>query len=93
MPTVLEKKSLSTSGSAVASARPLAGLELDDTQEQMLLSIARQHCKLVLEHGKANASAQRRQQIREEIQSLRSRRDDLIAEWRMDAKMNSGWQA
>lgn len=34
MPTVLEKKSLPTSGSAVAGARPLAGLELDDMQEQ-----------------------------------------------------------
>lgn len=72
--------------SPVSCSSSLVGLELDDTQNAMLLSIARRHCKLVLEHGRAKTSAERRRQIREEIQSLRSMRDDLIAEWRKDVK-------
>ncbi|WP_135555994.1 hypothetical protein [Paenibacillus cymbidii] len=82
----LEKEPPSLEVSGITSARPLAALELDNMQEQVLLSIARRHCKLVLEHGKAITSAPRRQQIREEIQSLRLTRDDLIAEWHRDAK-------
>ncbi|WP_256759567.1 hypothetical protein [Cohnella sp. WQ 127256] len=64
----------------------LIGLELDDTQTQMLLSITRRHCKLGVEHGKSDTTPDRRQQIREEIQSLRSMRDDLIIEWRAAQK-------
>lgn len=64
----------------------LVGLELDDTQTQMLLSITRRHCKLGVEHGRADTSPERRWQIREDIQSLRVIRDDLIAEWRKDVK-------
>ncbi|MNM47096.1 hypothetical protein D3C81_580580 [compost metagenome] len=64
----------------------LIGLELDDTQTQMLLSIARHHCKLGIEHGRTETTPERRRQILEEIRSSRSLRDDLIAEWRKDAK-------
>ncbi|MBU5443541.1 hypothetical protein [Paenibacillus sp. MSJ-34] len=60
----------------------LVGIELDDTQTQMLLSIVRKHCKLALEHSHANTTRERRQEIIEEIQSLRSIRDDLIEKWR-----------
>ncbi|MDQ0496550.1 hypothetical protein [Paenibacillus brasilensis] len=60
----------------------LIGLELDDTQEQMLLSITRLHCRLGVEHGRASTTVERRRQIIEEIQSLKTMRDDLIAEWR-----------
>lgn len=60
----------------------LVGIELGDTQTQMFLSIARKHCKLALEHSQANTTRERRQEIIEEIQSLRSIRDDLITEWR-----------
>lgn len=63
-----------------------SGLELDDMQTQMLLSIMRRHCKLGVEHGRADTSPERRWQIREVIQSLRALRDDLIAEWRKDVK-------
>lgn len=38
----------------------LGGLELDDTQEQMLLSITRKHCKLALEHSQASTTRERR---------------------------------
>ncbi|ADM71253.2 hypothetical protein GMA19_03447 [Paenibacillus polymyxa E681] len=31
----------------------LVGIELDDTKTQMLLSIARKHCKLTFEHSQA----------------------------------------
>ncbi|UUZ83199.1 hypothetical protein LJK88_04500 [Paenibacillus sp. P26] len=87
MLTSLEKEPLFIGESAVASARPLAGIELDDAQTAMLLSIARRHCKLVLEHGRANMPAERRRQIIEEIQSLRSMREDLITQWRKDANI------
>lgn len=60
----------------------LIGLALNDTQTQMLLSITRRHCKLGVEHGRADTTPERRQQIHEKIQCLRSMRDDLIAEWR-----------
>ncbi len=49
----------------------LVGIELDDTQTQMLLSIARKHCKLALEHSQASTTWERRREIVEEIQSLR----------------------
>lgn len=35
------------------------GIELDDTQEQMLLSITRLHCKLGVEHGRADTTQER----------------------------------
>lgn len=38
----------------------LIGIELDDTQTQMLLSIARKHCKLALEHIQASTTRERR---------------------------------
>ncbi|MGE7271513.1 hypothetical protein ACQKK5_08655 [Brevibacillus panacihumi] len=79
---LVEKEPILAECSAVPIARPLVGIELDDTQTQMLLSIARKHCKLALEHSQASTAWERRQEIIEEIQSLRSIRDDLIAEWR-----------
>lgn len=68
--------------SPVSCSSSLVGLELDDAQTAMLLSIARKHCKLVLEHGRAQTSAERRREIVEEIQSLRSMRDILIEQLR-----------
>jgi hypothetical protein len=50
----------------------------------MLLSIAR-HCKLVFEHGEAGTTPEWQWEIVEEIQSLRSMRGGLIAEWRKGA--------
>ncbi|THF73223.1 hypothetical protein [Cohnella fermenti] len=64
----------------------LRGLKLDYLKTAMLLSIARLHCKLAIEHGKVGTMPERRRQIIEEIQSLRAMRDDLIAEWRKDVK-------
>ncbi|EES73131.1 hypothetical protein POTG_02231 [Paenibacillus sp. oral taxon 786 str. D14] len=64
--------------SLVSSRRSLLGFELDDAQTAMLLSIARRHCKLVLEHGKAGTLPERRREIVKEIRSLRSARDALI---------------
>ncbi|GAB7058169.1 MULTISPECIES: hypothetical protein [unclassified Paenibacillus] len=64
----------------------LVGLELDDTQMQMLLSITRRHCKLGVEHGRADTSPERRRQVRDEISSLRALRNDLITEWRKDVR-------
>jgi len=60
----------------------LVGLELNDTQEQILVAITRLHCKLGVEHGKAATTPDRRREIIEEIQSLRTMRDDLITKWR-----------
>lgn len=73
-------------GKQESNRNSLVGLTLDDTQTQMLLSISRRHCKLGVEHGRADTTPERRQQILEEIQSLRATRGDLIAEWRKDAK-------
>ncbi|WP_258959047.1 hypothetical protein [Paenibacillus tyrfis] len=84
--TSFEKEPLSIVDPVAASPHPLAGIELDVTQTQMLLSIMRRHCKLGVEHGRADTKPERRRQILEEIQSLRSTRDDLIAEWRKDVK-------
>lgn len=78
----VEKEPIFVGDPVVENARPLAGIELDDTQTQMLLSITRKHCKLALEHSQASTTQERRKEILEEIQSLRSIRDDLIAEWR-----------
>jgi hypothetical protein len=44
----------------------------------------RHQCKLGVEHGKAGTTSERRREIINEIQSLRTLRDDLIAEWRKD---------
>jgi hypothetical protein len=82
--TSLEKEPLSVDVCAIASVRPLAGIELDDTQTAMLLSITRLHCKLGVEHGKTCTTSERRREIMDEIQSLCYMRDDLIAEWRND---------
>ncbi len=65
-----------------SDSESLVGLRLDDTQTAMLLSITRLHCKLGVEHGRASTTMERRREIIEEIQSLRTMRDDLIAEWR-----------
>jgi uncharacterized coiled-coil DUF342 family protein len=49
--------------------------------------MARRHCKLVLEHGRAQTSAERRREIREEIQTLRSEREALIARVKASQKI------
>ncbi|WP_276704224.1 hypothetical protein [Caldibacillus debilis] len=65
---------------AVSSNRySLIGLEVDDATMAQLLEMARRHCKLVLEYGRAQTSAERRREIREEIKTLRSEREALIA--------------
>ncbi|WP_256757830.1 hypothetical protein [Cohnella sp. WQ 127256] len=65
-----------------SNSSSLVGIELDDTQTQMLLSITRKHCKLALEHSQASTTQGRRLELMAEIKSFRSIRDDLIAEWR-----------
>ncbi|WP_281890724.1 hypothetical protein [Paenibacillus sp. YYML68] len=60
----------------------LVGIELDDTQTQMLLSITREHCKLALEHSQANTIQEQRREISDEIQSLLLFLDNLVLEWR-----------
>ena len=45
---------------------------------QRLVQIARTHCKLVLEHGQANTSPQRRTLIQAEIEALRIQRTELL---------------
>ena len=69
--------------------RSLVGLEMDDRQTQMLLSITRRHCKLGVEHGGPDTTPEQRREIIEEIQSLRTLRDDLIAEWRASSENNN----
>ncbi|MBJ6359724.1 hypothetical protein ACFOQM_00060 [Paenibacillus sp. GCM10012307] len=64
---------------------PLVGLERRYADANAV-SIMRRHCKLGVEHGRADTSPEPRWQIREEIQSLRALRDDLIAEWIEDVK-------
>ncbi len=65
----------------------LIGLEVDDATMAQLLEMARRHCKLVLEHGRSQTSAERRQEIREEIQTLRSEREALIARVKSSQKI------
>lgn len=65
-------------GTATESCRRLIGLDLEDTVVDRLLEIARLHCKLVLEHGRAGTSPERRREIVAEIQSLRATRDALL---------------
>lgn len=77
-----EKKQMET---APQSDKPLIGFALDDYSLAQLLEIARRHCNLVLEHGKAHTTAARRSEISEEIQSLRSAREALIDEGRKNA--------
>ncbi|OPH47816.1 hypothetical protein BC351_39520 [Paenibacillus ferrarius] len=56
----------------------LIGLEVDDATSAQLLEIARRHCKLALEHGRAMTTVIRRREVIEEIQSLRLARQNLI---------------
>ncbi len=41
-----------------SNCQSFIGLELDDTQTQMLLSFMRRHCKLGVERGRAHTSLQ-----------------------------------
>lgn len=50
----------------------------DDTASGKLVSIARLHCKLVLEHGRALTPPERRKAIIKEIESLRVARNALL---------------
>ncbi|MBV6715893.1 hypothetical protein [Paenibacillus chitinolyticus] len=67
---------------ASANRCSLIRLIIDDATSAQLLAVARRHCKLALEHGKAITTAVRRREIIEEIQSLRSLRGGLIDELR-----------
>ncbi len=51
---------------------------LDDATTQRLLQIAQRHCKLVVEHSKANSPLERREAIRAEIERLRAEGDVLL---------------
>ncbi len=77
-----EKNSLTalkhTDEITIRNRRSLIGLEVDDATLAQLLEIAKRHCYLVLEYGKAQTTAARRLEIYREIQSLRSARDALI---------------
>lgn len=65
----------------------LIGLDVDDATLEQLLDIARRHCKLALEHGKANTSRDRRDEIRQEIETLRSKRESIIIDLRASQKI------
>ncbi|KRE94915.1 hypothetical protein ASG89_31995 [Paenibacillus sp. Soil766] len=54
-------------------------IDLDNVTTQRLLQIAQSHCKLALEHSKANTLPNRREAIRAEIGRLRMEREALIA--------------
>lgn len=54
-------------------------IDLDDATTQRLIQIAQSHCKLALEHSKANTLPDRREAIRSEIKRLRAERDELIS--------------
>lgn len=60
----------------------LLGLEVDDATLEQLLEMTRRHCKLALEHGKAQTSSARRREIHEEIETLRCERETIIARLR-----------
>lgn len=47
-------------GKQESNRNSLVGLALDDMQTQMLLSISRRHCKLGVEHGRADTTPERR---------------------------------
>jgi len=71
----VSKKIKCSDGTTITNHSSLIGLEIDDTTLTQLLEMARRHCKLVLEHGRAQTSAERRREIREEIETLRSERE------------------
>lgn len=73
---------------AVSSNRySLIGLEVDDATSDQLLEIARRHCKLALEHGRAKTSMERKIKIRQEIETLRSERQSLIEQVQKSQKI------
>jgi hypothetical protein len=53
----------------------------DEVISKHLIQIAQRHCKLALEHGKANTSHERRKAIMDEIEALRIERDSLIKQF------------
>ncbi|OBR66717.1 hypothetical protein A7K91_00085 [Paenibacillus oryzae] len=50
----------------------------DDIAAGELVSTARLHCKLALEHGRATTSLERRRAIIKEIEGLRAARNALL---------------
>lgn len=50
----------------------------DEDVAQRLVEIARRHCKLVLEFGHKNTTADRREGIRAEIEWLRVERENIL---------------
>lgn len=50
----------------------------DDDTAALLLRLTKRHLSLVKEHGKANTLPERREVIKEEIESLRRQRDGII---------------
>jgi hypothetical protein len=79
--------SLPINEAAFPKSYSLIGLEVDDATSVQLLEIARRHCKLVLEHGRSQTSAERRREIIEEIETLRSEREALIARIKASQKI------
>lgn len=50
----------------------------DDTAAGKLVSIARLHCKLALEHSRATTTPDRRKAIVKQIESLRAAREAVL---------------
>nr|WP_256832018.1 hypothetical protein [Paenibacillus sp. Pae15] len=59
-------------------------IELDDATTQSSLKIAQRHCKLALEHSKANTLPKRREAIRAEIGRLRAERNALLESFELE---------
>lgn len=55
-------------------------LDIDPATEQHLLSLTQRHLKLAVEHGHRQTSQDRRAKIRQEIETLRSKRESIIAD-------------
>lgn len=51
----------------------------DDPIQRCLLQIARTHVKLALEYGEPHTSSERKEEIRQRIESLRMERDQLMS--------------
>lgn len=51
----------------------------DDPDQRRLLQIARTHVKLALEYGEPHTSRERKEEIRQRIESLRMERDQLMS--------------
>lgn len=57
----------------------LHNIDQEDATTKRLVRIAQRHCKLALEHSKANTLSERREAIRSEIEHLKSEREATLS--------------